>query len=162
MQLTSRRNILVGMTIPAPTELRNDSKNLWKENFLNSFSDSFATFPAPAKTCPWTPRSLNQRNGRSNEMSANAETARSPPIKSLPEDSEASWLELSLTCLLGSVGPSPLVLNPQTVAGPPRVQTGEKSPPRKNRSGRDEGLFRNPFPQGKITPPETPKLSAAW
>jgi hypothetical protein len=151
----------VGTTTPTPTELRNDSKNLRKEKFRNSFSVNLARFPAPAKMCPWTPCSLNHLIGRSKERSAKAVTARSPPIKSLPGKSELSSLDLSLICLRGSVGPSPLVLNPHTVVGPPIVHTGEKSPPKKNLSGRGEGLSKNPWPHGNKTPPEIPKLSAA-
>ncbi|KAF1892453.1 hypothetical protein Lal_00010918 [Lupinus albus] len=87
-------------------------------------------FPAPAKTCPWIPCSLNHRIGRSKERSAKAVTARSPPMESHLEESSHSAVIPSLLCLRCSVGPNPLVLNPHNVTGPPRVHTGEKSPPK--------------------------------
>ena len=91
------------------------------------------------------------------KRSAKAATVRSPPRKYTTEGSSFS----SLTCLFGSVGPNPLVLNPHNAVGPPKAQTGDMLPPKKNLSGRDDGLLRNPFPHGKTTPPEIPKLRAA-
>lgn len=159
--LTSRRKSFVGKTIPTPTELWNDSKNWRKEKFWNSFSVSLARFPAPAKMCPWTPRSLNNLIGRSKERSAKAATARSPPRKSLRGKLEFSSLVFLLICLIGSLVPSPVVLDPQMIVGPAKVQIGEKSTPKKNLSGKGEGLFKNPQPHGNKTPPKIPKLSAA-
>jgi hypothetical protein len=42
---TSIRKSLVGKTMPTPTELLNVRPNLANEKFLNSLSDSLATFP---------------------------------------------------------------------------------------------------------------------
>lgn len=149
---TSIRKRLVGKTIPAPTEVLNVSNNSGALKFLNSFSVSFAIFPAQANTCPWIPLSLNHLTGKSNERSANAVTAASPPTKSLS----------SLPLLFGSLGPSPLVLNPHSADGPPKEHTGDEFPPKKNLSGTEAARFWYPLPHGKVTPPDTPKFRAAW
>jgi hypothetical protein len=52
-------------------------------------------------------------------------------------------------------------LNPNRECIPPRLHTGEAFPPRKNLSGTGEGDFRNPLPNGTITPAAVPTFSAA-
>uniref|UniRef100_A0A7C9ABT8 Uncharacterized protein n=1 Tax=Opuntia streptacantha TaxID=393608 RepID=A0A7C9ABT8_OPUST len=102
------RNSLVGTMMPHPTVLRKDCKKFLGENFCHSFSVNLTRLPAQANTWPWIPASWNTFRGRSNERSAKAETARSPPRASLSEAVAESLSCLSLVCLRGSVGPSPL------------------------------------------------------
>uniref|UniRef100_A0A7C9EKU2 Uncharacterized protein n=1 Tax=Opuntia streptacantha TaxID=393608 RepID=A0A7C9EKU2_OPUST len=156
------RNRLVGTITPHPIEARNDWKKVFKQNLCRSFSVNLVRVPALANTWPWIPASLKTLNGRSNERSANAETATSPPTASLSEAALESPSSLSLVCLRSSEGPSPLDENPSNELGPPpKEQTGDVLPPMKNLSGKDEGLSKYPWPQGKITPPDIPTLSAA-
>ena len=151
------RNKLVGNTIPAPTVLLNVSRNLGAVKLRYLFPDNSAMFPAHANTCPWIPLSLNHLNGKSKERSANAVTATSPPTKSR---SYVSPLLSSSTSLLGSLGPSPLVLNPHNADGPPKEHTGDMFPPKKNLSDTEDALLLYPLPHGNVIPPDTPKFRA--
>jgi hypothetical protein len=73
------RNSLVGTTTPKPAELLNVCRKSVRENFPKPCFVSLARFPAETNAWPWIPSSLSGFRGRSNDRSAKAVTATSPP-----------------------------------------------------------------------------------